>query len=124
VAFCRWAARLGLTLPQVAARLGLVPRTLQRWLAAWQRDRLRAQDRGRPASRSDRATRARALALLGLLGPGVGVAPLQALCPDMARREVRDLLGRYRRAWRRRRRLLSRVLTWTRPGAVWAIDFA
>jgi transposase InsO family protein len=68
--------------------------------------------------------RTRALALIGLLGPRTGVAPLQALCPGMARREIADLLRRYRRAWHRRRRLLTRVLHWTRPGAVWAIDFA
>jgi hypothetical protein len=37
---------------------------------------------------------------------------------------VADLLRRYRRAWRRRRRLLLRTLHWTRPGAVWAIDFS
>src|SRR5581483_4159994 len=30
VAFARWAARLGLTLPEAAARLGLAPRTLER----------------------------------------------------------------------------------------------
>jgi transposase InsO family protein len=42
----------------------------------------------------------------------------------MARREIQDLLRRYRRAWRRRRRLLTRRLHWTRPGSVWAIDFA
>jgi hypothetical protein len=42
----------------------------------------------------------------------------------MARREVQDLLRRYRRAWRRRRRLLTRRLDWTSPGSVWAIDFA
>ena len=107
-----------------ACRLGLAPRTLRRWVAAWQRERLRTRDRGRPARRSDRRLRARALALIGLLGPRVGVPTLQALCPGMARREVADLLRRYRRAWKRRRRLLLRVLHWTRPGAVWAIDFA
>jgi transposase InsO family protein len=64
------------------------------------------------------------LALLGLLGPRVGVPTLQALCREMPRRELRDLLRRYRRAWRRRRRLLTRRLHWTRPGSVWAIDFA
>src|SRR5262249_52605018 len=31
VAFARWAARLGLTLPEAAAQLGLSPRTLERW---------------------------------------------------------------------------------------------
>jgi hypothetical protein len=124
VAFCRWAARRGLTLRQAAARLGLAARTLQRWAAGWRRDRLRARGRGRPAHRSDRALRARALALIGLLGPAVGVPTLQALCPGMARREVADLLRRYRRVWRRKHRLLARVLHWARPGAVWAVDFS
>ncbi len=41
----------------------------------------------------------------------------------MARREVEDLLRRYRRAWRRRRPSGS-ALHWTRPGTVWAIDFS
>jgi hypothetical protein len=42
----------------------------------------------------------------------------------MARREVADLLRRYRRVWRRRHRRLSRTLHWSRPGTVWAVDFA
>src|SRR5262249_36803615 len=32
-------------------------------------------------------------------------------------------LRRYRRIWRRRRRLLLHRLHWRRPGTVWAIDF-
>jgi transposase InsO family protein len=52
------------------------------------------------------------------------VPTLQALVPELARREVEDLLRRYRRAWRRRRCLVQRRLLWTRPGAVWAIDYA
>jgi hypothetical protein len=123
VAFCRWASRFGLTPAEAAARLGLAARTVSRWLARWERDRLRASSRGRPARRSDRLTRGRALALIGLLGPGVGVPTLQALCPGMARREVADLLRRYRRVGRRRRPP-GRALHWTRPGAVWAVDFS
>jgi transposase InsO family protein len=68
--------------------------------------------------------RTRVLALLRVLGPRTGVPTLQALCPQLARREIKDLLRRYRRAWRRRRRLLTRRLLWTRPGRVWAMDFA
>jgi hypothetical protein len=124
LAFCRWAAGRGLSLPEAAARLGLSPRTLQRWLVRWRRDRLRARGRGRPAHRAERPLRSRALALIGLLGPRVGVPTLQALCPGLARRELADLLRRYRHVLRRRRRLLGRTLHWTRPGAVWAADFA
>jgi hypothetical protein len=64
------------------------------------------------------------LALLSLLGPRTGVPVLQALCPALARREVQDLLRRFRRVWRRRHRRLLRGLHWQRPGSVWAIDFA
>jgi transposase InsO family protein len=41
----------------------------------------------------------------------------------MARREVADLLRRYRQLWRRRRKALARTLHWERPGTVWAVDF-
>jgi transposase InsO family protein len=124
VAFCRWAARRGLNRAEVAACLGLSPRTLRQWQACWQAERMRVRGRGRPVERSDCHQRNRVLALIDLLGPRVGVPTLQALCPDMARREVEDLLRRYRRVWRLRQRRLMRILDWTRPGAVWAIDFA
>jgi transposase InsO family protein len=42
----------------------------------------------------------------------------------MARREIQDVLRRYRRVWKRRHRVLLRVLHWQRAGAVWAADFA
>jgi transposase InsO family protein len=42
----------------------------------------------------------------------------------MARREIQDLLRRYRRIWRRRRSRLMRTLRWTKPGTVWAVDFS
>jgi hypothetical protein len=61
---------------------------------------------------------------MDLIGPGVGLPTLQALCPQMARRELQDLVGRYRRVWRRRHQLLARVLHWQRAGAVWAMDFS
>jgi len=90
----------------------------------WKRSKLQPHGRGRPAQRSDRSTRQGLLALIELLGPGIGVPTLQAICPGMARREVRDMLRRYRRIWKRRRGLLTLVLHWQKPGSVWAIDFA
>jgi transposase InsO family protein len=47
-----------------------------------------------------------------------------ALCPELARREIQDLLRRYRTLWRLRHRLVLRVLHWQRPGSVWAVDFS
>jgi hypothetical protein len=73
--------------------------------------------------RSERHLRNRALALIGLLGPGVGAPTLKKLCPGMARREAEDLLRRSRRVARRRRRRVVRTLHWSRPSAVWAADF-
>jgi transposase InsO family protein len=64
------------------------------------------------------------LALLGLLGPAAGLPTLLAFCPDMARREIQDMMRRYRRVWKRRHRMLVRMLHWHRIGAVWAADFA
>jgi hypothetical protein len=99
-------------------------RTLCRWKSKWKKGRLCLPGRGRPAHRSDVKIRQRLLALMDLLGPRVGVPTLQACFPRMARREVQDIVRRYRTAWQRRRRLLTRVLYWRRPGSVWAIDFA
>jgi len=124
VAFGRWASRHDLTVRQAAAYLDITSRTLVRWDKAWQQTRLRSRTRGRPCRRSARAVRSRLLALLGLLGPRAGLPTLLALCPEMARREIQDLLRRYRRVWKRRHRLLMHVLHWQRSGAVWATDYA
>jgi len=124
VTFSRWAARHGLNLRQAASFLEIAPRTLARWQQSWQQARLRTQTRGRPSHRSSRAVRNRLLALLDLLGPRTGLPTLLALCPEMARGELQDVLRRYRRVWKRKHRLPVRVLHWHRAGAVWAADFA
>jgi transposase InsO family protein len=108
----------------VADYLGINLRTVLRWKARWRKQRLGVRGRGRPARRADLKTRRQLLALIELLGPRVGVPSLQASFPQMARREVWDILRRYRKAWKRKRRLLALVLRWKRPGSVWAMDFA
>jgi hypothetical protein len=124
VAFSRWAARHGLSSRQAAAYLGISPPTLARWQRAWQQARLGRKTRGRPCRRSAPAARNRLLALLDLLGPRAGLPTLQALCLGMARREIQDLIRRYRRLWKRRHRWLVQALHWQRLGAVWAVDYA
>ena len=54
----------------------------------------------------------------------ISVVALKALFPAVARRALERILLRFRRrrAARRRRRLAR--LRWSRPGAVWAMDFA
>lgn len=122
LAFRRWTARLGWTGPQVADYLGIAYRTLQRWEAAWRERRLAGRCQGRPSQRSPLSVRQRLLGLIALLGPGVGAPTLQAMCPEMARREIQAMLRRYRRVWRLRH--LLHVLHWHHPGTVWAMDFA
>jgi transposase InsO family protein len=60
---------------------------------------------------------------LDAFGPGVGVPCLRASFPALPRVVLADLLQRYRRVWRRRHREPLRVLHWTMPGRVWAMDF-
>jgi len=124
LAFYRWAVGKGLSGAAAVRHLGIARRTLQHWQEKWKKQRLRLSGRGRPARRSDVKVRRQLLALIGLLGPHVGVPTLQATFPQMARREVQHVLRRYRKVWKRRRRLLALVLRWTRPGSVWAMDFA
>jgi putative transposase len=79
---------------------------------------------GRPALRAPREQRQAVLEALDELGPGVGVATLHEGFPALGRRELADLLARYRRAWRRRNQELLHVLRWPVAGIVWAIDYA
>lgn len=122
--FRRWTARLGLSRIQAAHYLGVANRTLEEWENAWRNNRLRWRGRGRPAPRSDRQVREKLISLIELLGPNVGVPTLWATFPEMPRSEVRDILRRYRRVWKRRQREQTYSLQWTVPGSVWAIDFA
>jgi transposase InsO family protein len=57
-------------------------------------------------------------------GPGVGVPCLRDCFPHLTRVELEEMLKRYRRVWRERHRQPLRVLTWSEPGRVWAIDYA
>ena len=122
--------RDGLSLAAAAHVLGIPRRTLADWRLRQERDGLEARPLGRPASRAPRTTRNLALALLDLFGPHVGLPVLQALVDELvpadertSRRELRDLLARYRELYRRRNGRPLRVLRWSRPGVVWAVDF-
>src|SRR5205085_6405858 len=81
------------------------------------------QPLGRPPSYADRDTRNLVIAAFHLLGPGLGLPTLQQLFPALARRDLEELVRRYRFVYRKRRRSFCHTLRWTTPGAVWAIDF-
>jgi transposase InsO family protein len=123
VAFARWTSLGGVERVKVAQAMGISERTLLQWERDWREDRLPTSPRGRPAERSDRETRNLVIALLNLMGPNTGVPILQALFPEMPRREVEDLVGRYKRLHAKKSEMELHTLRWLRPGAVWAMDF-
>ncbi|MGD9711884.1 MAG: DDE-type integrase/transposase/recombinase [Thermomicrobiales bacterium] len=109
----------------IAAALGLSARTLRHWVKRFRDDpgcanRLITTPRGRPPSRLNRFHRREVLAHLRQTGPRVSIRALRAEFPEVARRELEDLLRRYR-FWARRCTIAR--LRWTTPGAVWAMDF-
>lgn len=123
VAFSRWACKYGLGTDGSAACLRLTPRTLREWQEGWRDDRLEVEPRGRPAERADQSMRDTIVAMFHLMGPGVGLRTLQAMFPETARRELEDMLHRYRDVYLTRTSMLVHVLRWRRAGAVWAMDF-
>ena len=122
--FARWARRRGLSAAQAATRLGIDPTTLGNWRARWSEDQLRPRERGRPVEPVGRDERGSILAVFGLMGPQVGLPTLQSLFPDVARSALVDLQRRCREILLRKAWWVVHTLRWTRPGAVWAMDFA
>jgi hypothetical protein len=107
---------------EVAASLGLEPRTLRLWESQERRDGLRPVARGRPLKRSSVEARNQCLGLIAQHGPLIGVEMLGRLCPGMARGEIRDLLWRYREHYLFEHELRYESLQWQGPGRVWAMD--
>lgn len=94
-----------------------------RTLRRWRRSEAPARPLGRPVRHSAPDARNAVIRFLDEHGPHVGVPTLRTCFPAMSRSELRDLLVRYRRVWRRRHRVPLRVLSWPVAGSVWAIDF-
>jgi transposase InsO family protein len=120
LAAAAWARAHGWQGSTLAARLAVSARSLRRWSHA----PAALAARGRPVRRPTVAVRQAVLAKLAEWGPRVGMGRLRAAFPTVARAELADLRDRYRRVVRDRLRGRLARLTWTRPGAVWAADFA
>ena len=120
VAAAAWAQAHGWQRPVVAARLAVSARALRRWTQG----PARLPARGRPVVRPSAAVRQEVLTKLAEWGPRVGTARLREAFPTVARAELADLRDRYRRVVQDQRRGRLARLTWTRPGTVWAADFA
>jgi transposase InsO family protein len=122
--FARWAQRRGLSVAQIADRIGMDASTLRDWMDRWKSDHLRAKARGRPVDPVDADQLFSVLMVFGVIGPQVGLPTLQKLLPDMARAALISLQARCRAIYRKKAAWIVDTLRWTCPGAVWAIDFA
>jgi transposase InsO family protein len=113
----------GWTWATIADWLHLPQRTLRHWREQLARDGLAARALGRPVLPKPREQRNEVIHFLDEYGPAVGLPMLRICFPSWTRSGLEDLLRRYRRVWRARRRQPLCVLHWTAPGRVWAIDF-
>jgi hypothetical protein len=107
---------------EAAAFFHLAPRTWRDWRHDLSRARS-AVPLGRPIRAAGWQERNDVIRVLDELGPGIGLPTLQAIFPALARAALADILDRYRRLWRRLHRQPIRVLHWSEPGRVWALDF-
>jgi transposase InsO family protein/transposase-like protein len=114
----------GQSLPEVARRLELPPRTLRDWCQAGRDGAGLAKALGRPHARLASESAQEVVRYLHSHGPWVGVPVLRAEFPTTARAELRDLLRLFRFLWAEAHPRYRHLLTWHRVGAVWAMDFA
>lgn len=107
---------------EAAGMLGLDPRTLGRWEERCETESWKP--RGRNVERSQPEARNRVILAAELLEPRSSARMLVGLFDDMPRSEVRDISERYWQTWSLLNPVLVHELTWTLPGAVWAMDHA
>jgi transposase-like protein len=123
LAFARLGRRWGRPDADCARYLGLCMPTLRRWRRQWRADHLVPRRRGRPPQRGDPVERREVIHVLTCIAARTGLPTLQRAFPQVPRAELIELQQRCRRVVHHRRHETVHVLRWTRPGAVWAIDF-
>lgn len=109
---------------QVAAVIGVGRSTLSMWEKRWRDEDMAARPIGRPAERTDEATRRQVRDLLDRVGPMTGVGTLVEKFPHVARHELTHILNEYRLEFVRKNSVLVQMLKWPVAGRVWAVDFA
>src|SRR5262249_9686151 len=105
----------------LARKLGVSRRALYEWRRLGRAKRGRV---GRPPGILDRATLDLLDDILRTLGPDIGVPTLRSFIPQAPRAPLERHLRAYRLHHRRRRRARLHLLSWHRPGAVWAVDLS
>jgi transposase InsO family protein len=95
---------------------------LDHWRREWRGGALAPRARGRPSADAGRDIHAKALELLGQVGPSVGARTLAKTFPELGANEARRILAEYRNLCRSDLKAEVTALEWLRPGAVWAMD--
>jgi hypothetical protein len=122
VAIARIIMANGGTQEEAAASLQTSSRTLRNWNRQHKQHRLEPNLRGRRIKELDYKTRTDILEVLNLMGPRVGMPTLKPLFPKVPRTALRSRLHRFRDVKLYYEQKGMYTLTWTRPGAVWAMD--
>jgi len=125
VGCARWLASRGRTLLAIAKGLGMNLGTLKAWGTDWRGHQLVAEPVGRPAQRGEVSQRNEVLGHITALGGEVSIRALRKAFPKMSRAELADLKRRWRKLVRKKNLgYLIKMLRFTTPGTVWAMDFA
>jgi transposase-like protein len=124
VVFVRWQQGADKTRRDTARQLAMNETTLGRWTRRWRENRLSLAPRGRTVNRTSGDLRRAILTQMTLIGPRAAIRVLRSLYPHVVRAELEDLRRRCWRLGRHKSHRLVYELTWTRPGAVWAMDHA
>lgn len=123
VEVCEQARSERVSLPRVAAGIGIAPSTLKYWGRSYRKDRLKARPRGRPYAEIDPDTRYQVGLAMDLLGSETSFSFLWSVFPDQPREALRALYREKKAEIRKRANAYKCVLLWKRPGRVWAMDF-
>lgn len=112
----------GGTREEAAASLQTSARSIRNWIRLHKQHRLEPKLRGRRIEKLDYKTRTDILEVLDLMGPRVGMPTLKPLFPEVPRSALKNMLHRFRDVRLHYEQKGMYTLTWTRPGAVWAMD--
>lgn len=113
-----------LTVKDIALTLGVSRATLYSWKTVISGMPRQVKPLGRRQRRASVAERNAVLATIHARGPGVSIAFLRKNHPQVARRQLKNLVRRYRRAYRKWQAKHRYRLIWHEPQTVWAMDHA
>jgi len=112
----------GFSCCQAAKQLRIRPRTLAHWCCRRRRGQMNCRCRGRPCRQSPFVKRLAVVEFLREMGPRIGIPTIRRSFPDMPPCELIDLRQDYWNVYRQHNRIVHELLTWHRPGRVWAMD--